>query len=163
MLRVFIYFAFVVLAAVIAGWFGERPGSVIINWLNYRIETSLVAVLVGLGLIIILFIVLFRLWLMLVQGSATVKRHFEERRKNRGVLALTRGMVALAAGDSFAAQRFAKQAEVLPNDLQPLTMLLSAHSAQSRGDEQAAKKYFSQMLELPEMEFLGLPAMSLSL
>ena len=65
-------------------------------------------------------------------------------------------MVALAAGDGHTARRFANQAENLLSDTQPLTMLLSAHSAQLQGDKRSAEKYFLSMLDLPEMEFLGL-------
>jgi HemY protein len=38
----------------------------------------------------------------------------------------------------------------------PLTLLLSAQAAQLGGDETAAKKFFTAMLDRPEMEFLGL-------
>ncbi|MGH6991036.1 MAG: heme biosynthesis protein HemY, partial [Stellaceae bacterium] len=38
----------------------------------------------------------------------------------------------------------------------PLTLLLSAQAAQLNGDQDAARRYFSAMLELKETEFLGL-------
>ncbi len=38
----------------------------------------------------------------------------------------------------------------------PLTLLLSAQAAQLNGDEQAARRYFTAMLDRAETEFLGL-------
>ena len=63
-------------------------------------------------------------------------------------------MVAVAAGDSREAKRFARRAASLLND-PPLTMLLSAQAAQLDGDEDAARRYFESMLDDPEMAFLG--------
>jgi HemY protein len=64
-------------------------------------------------------------------------------------------MVAVAAGDPQEAQRCARRADALLAD-PPLTLLLSAQAAQLGGDETAAKKFFTAMLDRPEMEFLGL-------
>ena len=64
-------------------------------------------------------------------------------------------MVAVAAGDPQEARRYAKRADLLLAD-PPLTLLLSAQAAQLDGDEGAAKKFFTAMLERPETAFLGL-------
>jgi HemY protein len=64
-------------------------------------------------------------------------------------------MVAVAAGDPDEAQRQARKADVLLAE-PPLTLLLSAQAAQLGGDEDAARRYFSEMLNRPETEFLGL-------
>jgi HemY protein len=75
--------------------------------------------------------------------------------RRRGYLALTRGMVAVAAGDAAEARRQMKRADGLLGD-PPLTMLLSAQALQLSGDEKAAEKFFSAMLARSETEFLGL-------
>src|SRR5208337_2920792 len=72
-----------------------------------------------------------------------------------GYRALTQGMVAVAAGEPREAQRFARRADLLLAD-PPLTLLLSAQAAQLDGDDAAAKKFFSAMLDRAETEFLGL-------
>src|SRR5207244_3592662 len=72
-----------------------------------------------------------------------------------GYRALTQGMVAVAAGDAEEAQRQARKADVLLAE-PPLTLLLSAQAAQLGGDEDAARRFFSEMLNRPETEFLGL-------
>src|SRR5262249_1991532 len=53
------------------------------------------------------------------------------------------------------AKRQAKIANNLLND-PPLTLLLAAQTAQLGGDEDAARRYFTAMLEKPETAFLGL-------
>lgn len=68
---------------------------------------------------------------------------------------MTRGMVAVAAGDAGEAERQVKRADVLLDE-PPLTMLVSAQAAQMRGDEAAAGKFFAAMTKRPETEFLGL-------
>ncbi len=63
-------------------------------------------------------------------------------------------MVAVAAGDAAEAARQSKRADSLLAD-PPLTMLLAAQAAQLGGDEAAAQRYFTAMLERPETAFLG--------
>ncbi|NQY81870.1 MAG: hypothetical protein HRT36_02235 [Alphaproteobacteria bacterium] len=133
---------------------GQFNSPVQIAWNGFLIELSLLTL--GIVLVAILGIVL--VVLLLIAKIRQAPRRFQEFRKHRrresGYRALTRGMVAVAAGEKFAARKAARQAEDLLQD-PPLTMLLSAQSAQLDGDELAAKRYFSKMLEHPEMAFLG--------
>src|SRR5262249_2769940 len=79
-------------------------------------------------------------------------------RRRTGYRALAQGLVAVAAGDPQEARRYAKRADLLLAD-PPLTLLLSAQAAQLNGDEGAAKKSLTAMLDQPEPEFLGLPGL----
>ena len=145
-------FAGVITAAI---FFADHPGQVEIVWQGWQVETSVgvlaaAAVLAGLAIA-----VLFWLVSRILNSPRAFLRHRRERRRRAGYRALTRGMVAVAAGDSQEAQRCARKADALLAD-PPLTLLLSAQAAQLRGDETAAKKFFTAMLDRPEMEFLGL-------
>jgi HemY protein len=145
-------FAGLITAAI---FFADHPGQVEIVWRGWQVETSVgvlaaAAVLAGLAIALLFWLV------SLILGSPRAfLRHRRERRRRAGYRALTRGMVAVAAGDSQEAQRCARRADALLAD-PPLTLLLSAQAAQFGGDETAAKKFFTAMLERPEMEFLGL-------
>jgi HemY protein len=145
-------FAGLITAAIV---FADHPGQVEIVWQGWQVETSVgvlaaAAVLAGLAIALLFWLV------SLILGSPRAfLRHRRERRRRAGYRALTRGMVAVAAGDSQEAQRCARRADALLAD-PPLTLLLSAQAAQLGGDETAAKKFFTAMLERPEMEFLGL-------
>jgi HemY protein len=146
-----------VFAGVITGaiFFADHPGQVEIVWQGWQVETSvgvLAAAAVLAGLVIALLV-----WLvsLIVDSPRAFLRRRRERRRRAGYRALTRGMVAVAAGDPQEAQRCARRADALLAD-PPLTLLLSAQAAQLGGDETAAKRFFTAMLDRPEMEFLGL-------
>jgi HemY protein len=144
--------AFLVAAAVFVA---DRPGAVSIVWQGWRIDTS-VAVTV-LAIVVVTLVVAFLAGLLrrVVSGPRAFSRRRREKRRRAGYRALTQGMVAVAAGDPEEAQRQARKADVLLAD-PPLTLLLSAQAAQLNGDEDAARKYFTAMLNRPETEFLGL-------
>ena len=147
----------IVLAALVAAavWLADRPGQVSMEWLGYRIDMSFSLMLAAVAVIAAAAAVVYRFWRFLRRSPATLKKSLHERKRRRGYLALTRGMVAVAAGDVQEAERQVRRADGLLND-PPLTMLLSAQSAQLSGDDKAAGKYFEAMLERPETEFLGL-------
>jgi HemY protein len=145
----------VIAALVAAAVFADNPGRVAIVWQGWQIETS-VGILVAAAVVAAVAVMLL-VWLLLrVVGSPrTYMRWRRERRRRAGYQALTRGMVAVAAGDPEEARRYARRAEVLLAE-PPLTLLLSAQAAQLGGDETAAKKFFTTMLDRHETEFLGL-------
>lgn len=149
--------AILVLAAITAGavFIADRPGTVTLTWQGWRVDTSVAVLLFGVALIAVVAALLFHLLRKILGGPKAFLRGRRERRRRRGYRALTQGMVAVAAGDASEARRFAKQADVLLAE-PPLTLLLSAQAAQMNGDQQAAQKYFSAMLDRPETEFLGL-------
>jgi HemY protein len=138
-----------------AVFFADRPGQVEIVWQGWQVVTS-VGVLVGAAVLAGLVVALACWLILLIAGSPRAfLRRRRERRRRAGYRALTQGMVAVAAGDPQEAQRSARRADALLAD-PPLTLLLSAQAAQLEGDELAAKKFFTAMLDRPETEFLGL-------
>lgn len=141
----------VVLALV---WVADRPGDVSLQWLGFRIETSFALLAAGVGVVAVATALVYRLWLALRRAPGRVSEAFHGRRRQKGYQALTRGMVAVAAGDANEARRSVKRAEVLLND-PPLTLLLSAQAAQLEGDDSAAAGFFEAMTKQQETEFLG--------
>jgi HemY protein len=140
---------------LLAAWFADRPGQVAIEWEGWRIDTSVPVLLAAIALFAAAIALLYRFWRAIVGAPRAFGRWRRERRRRKGYVALTQGMVAVAAGDPDEARRQARRADVLLNE-PPLTMLLSAQAAQLNGDENAATRYFTQMLERSETEFLGL-------
>lgn len=149
--------AFVAIAILVAAavFVASYPGHVEIVWQGWQIDTS-VGVLVAATILAALAVALvLRLLLLILGGPRALLRRRRERRRRAGYQALTRGMVAVAAGDPQEARRHARRAEALLAE-PPLTLLLSAQAAQIGGDETAAKRFFTLMLDRPETEFLGL-------
>ena len=148
----------VVLVTVLVGtavFFADHPGRVEILWQGWQVGTS-VAVLAAAAILAALVAgLLFSVLSLILDAPRRLLRARRERRRRTGYRALAQGMVAVAAGDPQEARRYAKKADLLLAD-PPLTLLLSAQAAQLDGDEGAAKRFFTAMLERPETEFLGL-------
>jgi HemY protein len=145
---------FAVLVAV-AVFFADHPGQVEIVWQGWQVTTSVGVLVAAAVLAALLVALLFWIVSRMVGSPRVFLRRRRERRRRSGYRALTQGMVAVAAGDPHEAQRYARKADALLAD-PPLTLLLSAQAAQLEGDETAAKKFFTAMLDRPETEFLGL-------
>ena len=145
-----------VLAALVAGavWLADNAGAVTLNWRGWRIDTSVAVLLTAVAVVTVAAGILYRLWLFAARAPGELRETWRLRRRERGYRALTRGMVAVAAGDGAEARRQARRAEGLLNE-PPLTLLLQAQSAQLSGDEQAAARFFAAMAARPETEFLG--------
>jgi HemY protein len=155
MIRALFYLLQLAILVALGVWLAENPGSVRIDWQGWRIETSFAILAAGVGLVALVAALVYRFWNALTRAPRQWVIARRERRRRRGYAALTQGMVAVAAGDADEAQRQARRADVLLGE-PPLTMLLSAQAAQLNGDEQAAERYFTAMLERPETDFLGL-------
>ncbi|HEY1505631.1 MAG TPA: heme biosynthesis HemY N-terminal domain-containing protein [Stellaceae bacterium] len=149
--------AIIVIALLIAGavFVADRPGDVSLVWQGWRVDTSVAVLIFGVALIAATAAALFHVLRLLLRGPGVFARGRRERRRQRGYRALSQGMVAVAAGDPAEAKRYARQADALLAE-PPLTLLLSAQAAQLNGDEKAAEKYFTAMLDRAETEFLGL-------
>lgn len=149
--------ALIVVAAIIvaAVFIADRPGQVAIVWQGWELQTSVGVLVAAVALTGLVVALLFRLASLIAGSPRAFLHRRRERRRRAGYRALTQGMVAVAAGDAQEAQRCARRADALLAD-PPLTLLLSAQAAQLEGDETAAKKFFTAMLDRPEMEFLGL-------
>src|SRR3978361_1733087 len=105
MIRVIVFLALLAAAALGLSWLADRPGEIVLTWQGLRIETSL---LVGLAALLAAFVVLLVVWSLLrfvFRLPALVALTTRARRRARGYAALSRGMIAAAAGDSRYAMR----------------------------------------------------------
>jgi HemY protein len=149
------YLVQVGVVAALALWVAARPGHVSFVWLGHRVDTSMGVLLAALLLVIGAAILLHRIWRLVWRGPRDLARLNAERKRQQGYRALSQGMAAVAAGDAGEARRQAKIANAMLKD-PPLTLLLAAQTAQLGGDEDAARRYFTAMLERPETAFLGI-------
>jgi HemY protein len=145
----------IIVLIAVAIFIADRPGSVELDWQGWRIDTNVAVLALGMGVLGMIAAGLFHVIRRLVTAPAAFLRWRRERRREHGFRALTQGMVAVAAGDPEEAMKHSRRADALLAE-PPLTLLLSAQAAQLNGDHNAAKRYFSAMLERTETEFLGL-------
>lgn len=151
-LWLFVVISVVTLAAL---WVADQQGEVAVTLPNAEVKTSLGVALMLLALAIVAAIFLYRLFHWAGMLPQALALWGDRRRRRKGYLALTRGLVAAAAGDQDDAKRQTRRAISLVGE-PPLALLLAAQSAQLEGDEASSEKYFTAMLQSPEMEFLGL-------
>ncbi|MCP1336594.1 heme biosynthesis protein HemY [Futiania mangrovi] len=155
MIRVLITLAVLLLLVGGVVWVSEQPGAVSATWFGWRIETSAAVAVFGLliagGVLGLLFLFLRTLWV----SPRRVGRYFRRKREESGYEALSRGLVAVAAGDGKAADRFARIAE-RKLEQPALTRLLNAQAAQLNGDDARAERYFDAMAKESQTELLGL-------
>lgn len=142
-----------VLAAV---WFVRNPGDVTLEWQGWRLDTSIGVFVLGILSFAVIVAISYRFWRFLRRAPSQIGASVRARKQRKGYTALSSGMVAVAAGDAGEARRNARRAEALLTSSAPLTRLLSAQSAQLDGDEKAAERFFTEMLNDPETKFLGL-------
>lgn len=153
--RLILFLVSIALAALGLSWLADRPGNLVIAWQDYHIETTVFRAVVILsfmvGLAIVLWNVLRQLWL----APASVGEFFSRRRQQRGLDAISGGMIAIGAGDRALATRYALAArKALPNE--PMTHMLRAQTAQLAGDRATSRRIFEAMLASPDTEQLGL-------
>jgi HemY protein len=146
--------------AFAAAWMADRPGSVVIDWEGQHVETSFALVVGLVAFLVVAGALSFRLVLYFVELPARLRRRWSEKSCRKGYLALTRGLVAVAAGDAQGVRDQAWRVEKHLND-PPLTLLLFAQAAQLSGDDARAAHFFRKMLNDPETEFLGLRGLAL--
>lgn len=154
MIRAIIFFIIAAFCIWLAIVFADSGGPVRLEWLGWRVDTSVGVLAVAVILMVVIAAALYRFWRFLRGAPGMFGERRQSRRRRQGYQFLTRGMVAVAAGDAGEAARMAKKADTLLQD-PPLTMLLSAQAAQLDGDEDAARRYFEDMLEDPDVAFLG--------
>lgn len=155
MVRVLLYLFVIALLAAGAVWLADRPGEVLVVWqgLEYRSSVAIAAIaVVILAFLVMIAWTLIRFILGLPSAFSFASR---ARRRARGFEAVSRGMVAIGAGDPVAAARYAQDARKFAGS-EPLTLLLEAQSAQLAGDRGRAEAAFKAMLEKPETRVLGL-------
>jgi HemY protein len=156
MIRVLVYVVVVFLLAAGVVWLAERPGELLIDWQGYEIRTSVMVAVVGAAMLIALIAIVGALLRAVVRTPQTVGSFFGTRRRDRGYRALSRGMIAVGAGDMRAAQRAARESQSLLGKSEPLVLLLSAQAAQIAGDGKAARSAFTALSETTETRILGL-------
>ncbi|HZD90736.1 MAG TPA: heme biosynthesis HemY N-terminal domain-containing protein [Pseudolabrys sp.] len=152
-----VVFFLIVLAAIALGcsWIADRPGDVAVNWLGYHVETSVGVAALALLALLLLLMLLFWLLRALLRSPERMSIFMHRRRTMKGYQAVSRGLIAIGAGDQRLARRSADDAKRLTPD-EPLTLLLSAQSAQMAGDRPAAERAFRAMTRHEETKLLGL-------
>src|SRR5712691_7073429 len=155
MIRVLVYLVIVGALAFGAVWLADRPGDVAITWQGRHIDTSVMVLLVAVAAVAVATTMLWSLVRTVIRSPGLIARYVETRRGVRGYRAVSQGLIAVGSGDIRAAKKFKDEAwRIAPNE--PLTLLLSAQTAQLSGEGEAAAATFRQMAGRDDTKVLGL-------
>jgi HemY protein len=155
MIRVLVYLVIVAVLAFGAVWFAERPGDVAITWQGRRIDTSVMVLAAAVAAIAVATVMAWSILRAILRAPDVVSRYMRIRRGERGYRAVSQGLIAVGSGDARAAKKFTAEAvRIAPRE--PLTLLLSAQTAQLSGDRDAAVATFQEMADRDDTRVLGL-------
>ena len=152
-----VVFFLIVVGALSLGvvWLADRPGDVVVTWQGWRIETSLMvlasAVLAAMATLALSWTVLRTV----LNSPFTLFNLLHRRRGERAYDAISRGLIAVGAGDLLAARKHSAEARRIA-PAEPLALLLHAQSAQLGGDREAADRAFRAMASRADTKALGL-------
>src|SRR5215510_14814460 len=110
MLRVVAFLVVTALIALGVVWLADRPGTLTVTWLGHRADTTVMVAFVAIGIVALAAMML---WSVLRGVSRTPKLFrlaSRERARRRGYDAVSRGLIAIGAGDARAAARHADSA-----------------------------------------------------
>ena len=155
MIRILVYLALLFAIAAGFAWLADRPGEIALVWQGYEIRTSLMVAAIAFAALFVALAILFWILTTLVRAPRLFGDWLGGRRRDRGFRALSRGMVAVGAGDVKLARRYALESRKILG-AEPMTLLLAAQPAQLSGHAPAARTAFEAMLEDPETRLLGL-------
>ncbi len=161
MIRALWLFLLVTFIAFGASVIADIPGSVTIMRPDQEIRLSIPVAIAGVIVLSVVTITAYRIITAFVDAPAEFFRWRAMGRRTRGMAAVTRGLVAVAAGDDDEARKQSRKALSLVGE-PPLALLLAAQAAQMEGDDEAAQRYFTQMLQSKDTEFLGLRGLFMS-
>jgi HemY protein len=155
MTRAIIYLA--LLAAGVAGilWLARLEGGVEIRVGETEIAAPFALAMVALALAFLLLAAIQATlgWLLRLPGRIRQKR--QARQRQEGDAAITRALVALAAGTPDLARVEVQRARERLGDT-PQTLMLTAEAERLAGHEDAAAAAFHALAANPEARFLGL-------
>jgi HemY protein len=148
---------FIKIAAISAGaiWLVTLEGDVHIDFLNYKIDMQTGFFAFVVTAIVLSFIFVFKLINAVFSAPKNIVKLYEADRRKKSFRALTRGLVAVAAGDEKRATQYSKQTKYLWPDLKGLPLLLEAQAAKLRGEEGLAQNRFERLLKDKDATFLG--------
>lgn len=134
-------------------WFvANLPGRISIDTGPYTLETSTSLAVTALLLLFIVLYLVVRLVLLIVFIPRAGSLWRGGRRRRAGDLAVTRALVALAAGEKADARREAGRARSLLGDT-PQTLLLAAEAGRLSGRDDEATAAFRALAVRKELRF----------
>ncbi|MDE2464796.1 MAG: hypothetical protein KGO02_13900 [Alphaproteobacteria bacterium] len=155
MRRILGFFAFAVIAAFAAVWLASLKGHFDLEIGDWQIHMSAGLFVGAAALFALSAVVLARILSLIFGAPGSLGQWWQLRRRRRGEDALSRALLAAAAGDAPEIERWSKR--VSPDLVaSPLGLLLAAQAGALAEDDKAQRAACEAMLTHENTEFLGL-------
>jgi len=152
--------------ALIAAWLSNNPGFVQMDWLGWRVQTS-VAVVIGVFVIgYAVFYAFLAKPLLLLKNKIVYWARADLRAQKMAKAKVSRevdrytllgkGLVALAAGDVAAAEKMQKDIVKKFADDEAKTFVFEAQLAEAKNDTAKAMELYGKLADAPETRLLGM-------
>ena len=155
MIRAFVVLMLMVAAAVGALSLTYDRGHAEVIWLGWRADTTAAAAILIALAFGLLAATIWRIVLWVLDAPRRAERARAEARRRQANEVLTRGFLAVAAGDGSEALRLSKKAAEIAVEAPGLVRVLAAQAAEAVGDVAQAKAAYTAMLGFPEMRLAG--------
>lgn len=159
MIKIIIYVLSLAVFVTIAVWFAETPGAVTIEWLGWRIDTSVAILFALMAAILVIGTVLIRLWSALVGMGRSYRDARKDKKTRKGLDALAIGFAGVQGGDSTAAYKGARDAKASLGDHAAIR-LLEQKATRLSGDTTQAGAAARELLTDPATEMAALHDLS---
>lgn len=155
MIKIFLYVLSVAVLVTVAVWFADEPGAVTIDWMGWRVDTSVAILFALMAGILVIGAVLIRLWGTLVSMGRSYQGARKDKRINRGLDGLAAGLAAVHGGDSAAAQKGLRDAKASFGD-HTAVRILEQQATRLSGDAKRAGSDARELLTDPATELAAL-------
>ena len=155
MVKIILYVVSLAVLVTVAVWFADEPGRVSLEWLGYRIETSVAMLFVMVAGLLVVGTFLVRVWSTLVGAGRAYRDARKDKRTDRGLKSLAAGFAAVHGGDVPAAQKGSREATTTFPD-HAVSRLLEQQTARVLGDMKSAAANARELLSDPITELAAL-------
>ncbi len=159
MINLLLFLIFIACTSLAVSLIVDNPGSVTMLWFDYQIETSAAFIILTILLTSILLILITLILRRIISTPSRILQRRSVRQLKTGISELTYSVAALASSNIDAAEQHVHKVEKLLGRT-PLTLLLSAQIAKSRGNDTLTQKLLEQLLEHKETEYLAARSLS---
>ncbi len=159
MINLLLFLFFIACTSLAVALIVDNPGVVTMLWFDYQIETSVAFIILTILLTSILLILVTLILRRIISTPSRILQRRGVRQLKTGISELTYSVAALASSNIDVAEQHVHKVEKLLGRT-PLTLLLSAQIAKSRGNEVLTQTLLEQLLEHKETEYLAARSLS---
>lgn len=159
MINILLFLFFIGCSSLAAAMLVDNPGNVTMIWMNYQLETSVSFIIFAVILLLLTTILLTLLIRKIITAPSEIWRKRNVNQLKSGLSELTYSIAELASSNINAAEKHLHKVEKLIGH-SPLTLLLSAQIAKSRGDEIKTQNLLERLLTHKETEYLAARSLS---